>query len=390
MPHPNHKHYDVILTGGGAAGLSLAYRLNEAFPERSLLIIDEAVKRENDHTWCFWSRDTSYLDAITYRTWDQLAILSEEQQQILDLAPYRYRMVRSADFYRMMREKLAYQDRVDFMLGTVESIVDGVANAEVNVNALAIAADWVFDSRYRASDLRPLTRRHRYLIQHFLGWEIETERAVFDPNVPRMFDFRTPQAGSMRFCYVLPYTPQRGLVEYTIFSDRLLPVDEYQAALADYITSVLGARHYRILEEEQDMIPMTDHVIERRAGQRVLNIGTRGGRVKASSGYAFWRIQQDAQAIVHSLQQHNHPFNLPEPPHRYRTFDAMLLQILDRHGHLGKRIFLQLFRRNPIQRIFRFLDEAGGLGENLQLMASVPPWPFIRAWTAVKAQRWLQ
>jgi lycopene beta-cyclase len=387
MRPTNLQHYDVILAGGGAAGLSLAYRLNESFPERSLLIVDEKVKQENDHTWCFWSRTPSYLDAIAYRTWDRLAILSDEEANVLDLAPYRYRMVRAVDFYRHMREKLAHRDNVDFMVGTVEAVVDGATRAEVHVNAQHIAGDWVFDSRYRASDLRPQTRRHRFLLQHFLGWEIETERAVFDPHVPRMFDFRTPQQGAMRFCYVLPYTERRGLVEYTLFSNHRLPIAEYQSALHTYIDEILGAQRYRILEEEQDVIPMTDHVIPRRAGNRVLNIGTRGGRVKPSSGYAFQRIQRDARAIVQSIAAHDHPFDLPEPPRRYRTFDAMLLQILQRHGHLGRRIFLQLFRRNPIRRIFRFLDEEDGVLENLKVMTSVPPWPFIRAWVEVKRQQ---
>ena len=174
------------------------------------------------------------------------------------------------------------------------------------------------------------------------------------------------------------------MVEYTLFSPRLLPLETYQAALRQYLSEVLGVAHYRILEEERDLIPMTNRPFPRRAGRRVLNIGTRGGRVKASSGYAFSRIQQDAVAVVRSLQAHGHPFDLPRTPRRYQVFDAMLLNILQRRGDRGAAIFAQLFRRNPIQRIFRFLDEEGGWGENLALMASVPPVPFAQAWVRIK------
>jgi lycopene beta-cyclase len=132
---------------------------------------------------------------------------------------------------------------------------------------------------------------------------------------------------------------------------------------------------------------MTDHPFPRKAGARVMNIGTRGGRVKASTGFAFGRIQRDCADIVHSLVAHGHPFDVPTPSARYRTFDAMLLQILYRHGHLGKRIFTDIFKKNPIDRIFRFLDEDGDVWENLHVMASVPPWPFISAWLRLKLLR---
>ncbi|MGC9523791.1 MAG: lycopene cyclase family protein, partial [Anaerolineae bacterium] len=289
-------------------------------------------------------------------------------------------MIRAADFYRFMRAQLTALPNVDVRLARVESIADGEDWAEVLINEVPFRAKWVFDSRYRPSEYRPLTQRYRYLTQHFLGWEIETVKPIFTPAVPRLFDFRAPQRNVMACFYVLPLTERRGLVEYTLFSDHLLPLETYQEALRGYIETVLKAHSYRILEEEKDLIPMTDHPFPRRAGQRILNIGTRGGRVKPSSGYAFHRIQQDAKAIVRPLEARGHPFDLPEPPRRYRMFDAMLLQILHRQGHLGKAIFLRLFQRNPIQRIFRFLDKEDNLWENLKVMASVPPLPFARAW----------
>lgn len=384
MATSNARHYDVILAGAGAAGLSLAYRLHQAMPELSMLLIDEVVKNQNDHTWCFWTQTSSFLDKLAYRSWDRLAIRSDDYKAILDLHPCRYTMVRAIDFYRFIRNDLAAATNIATQIGEVETIADGQDYAEVIVNEQVFRADWIFDSRYRPADYQPLTRHHRYLSQHFLGWEIETELPVFDPTVPTLFDFRTPQLGDMRFFYVLPYSERRGLVEYTIFSGQLLPLEAYQTALETYIGTVLGVGRYRVLSEEHTLIPMTDHLFRRRAGQRVLNIGTRGGRVKPSSGFAFERIQRDSAAIVKSLTRHGHPFDIPRSPGRYRTFDAMLLQILERQGHLGKPVFLRLFRRNPVQRVFRFLDEDGGLAENLRLMASVPPVPFIRAWLAVK------
>jgi lycopene beta-cyclase len=386
MPSSSSRAYDVILAGGGAAGLSLAYRLSQEQPSRSILVVDEEVKDRNDHTWCFWSPAESYLDRLAYRTWRQLSIVDDHKLLQLDLAPYTYRMVRAVDFYRFVREALA--DRpVTFMQGSIAAIADGRDSAEVIVNGVTHKAQWIFDSRYRPADYRPWGGRYSYLTQHFLGWEIETAAPVFDPSLPRLFDFRCPQNGAMRFTYVLPYTPTRGLVEYTVFSRGVLPLNAYQQALTQYIDDRLGASRYHVLSEEQDLIPMTNQPFPRRAGPRTLNIGTRGGRVKASSGYAFRRIQQDTEAIVTSLRTWGHPFDLPVPPKRYQTFDAMLLRILTRRGNLGARIFMQLFERNPVQRIFRFLDEQDGWLENLRLMASVPPVPFAMAWLGLQLDR---
>jgi lycopene beta-cyclase len=298
-------------------------------------------------------------------------------------------MVRSVDFYRLIRWELTDQPGVDFKLGTVERVVDHPDRAEVLVNEITYEGDWVFDSRYRPTEYRPQSRAYHYLIQHFLGWEIEAEAPCFDPETPYLFDFRTPQRGAMCFLYVLPISRTRGLVEYTLFSRDLLPLDAYKSALQRYLEEVLGVTRYHIMEEERGIIPMTDHPVRRRVGDRVMDIGTRGGRVKPSSGYAFSRIQRDAEAIVASLVRYEHPFDVPDTPGRYRLFDATMLQVLERHGERGAEVFLDLFEKNPIARIFRFLDETSGLQEDLRLMATVPRWLFIRMGIQAQLRRWL-
>ncbi len=110
-----------------------------------------------------------------------------------------------------------------------------------------------------------------------------------------------------------------------------------------------------------------------------MTIGTKGGRVKPTTGYAFVRIQQDTAAIVRSLLDHGHPFDVPEDSQRYRLLDAIMLEMMDHYGEQLKPIFATMFERNPIDRIFRFLDEESTPLENLQLIATLPPAPFIQA-----------
>jgi lycopene beta-cyclase len=132
---------------------------------------------------------------------------------------------------------------------------------------------------------------------------------------------------------------------------------------------------------------MTDRPFPRKLGEHIMAIGTRGGLVKPSSGYAFLRMQNDAEAILNSLYKYGTPFHVSPSPWRYRLFDTIMLQVMHRQGNLMKEIFVQLFKNNKIQDIFRFLDEEASLPENVRLIASLPTAPFLKALFRVKLLR---
>ncbi len=203
---------------------------------------------------------------------------------------YRYRMIWGIDFYRSVSAELKTRSNVNFYFGEIGSIRDGVDFAEVELQDQIFRGRWVFNSLFRPGEFIPQPGRYTYLKQHFLGWEVEADRDVFDPSAFTMFDFRIPQQGAMRFFYVLPTTTRNALVEYTLFSGKVLEEEEYRSGLRDYLRDVLKVEQYRIAATEFGIIPMTDFPFPRRLGKRVLAIGTRGGRVKPSTGFAFRRI----------------------------------------------------------------------------------------------------
>jgi lycopene beta-cyclase len=85
--------------------------------------------------------------------------------------------------------------------------------------------------------------------------------------------------------------------------------------------------------------------------------------------------------------QAGHPFDVPPSSWFYRLCDTLMLQIMLRQGGQIKPIFTAMFRNNPIERIFRFLDEATSPWENLAMMASLPPQLFLRAFFRLKVVR---
>jgi hypothetical protein len=201
----------------------------------------------------------------------------------------------------------------------------------------------------------------------------------FSSAAATLLDFRTPQQKQIRFFYVLPFSERQALVEYVVHTAVSCKREERERMLQTYLETVLGLTDYHILAEEHGVNPLTDQPFPRRAGRHIMTIGTLGGRVKPSTGYAFLRIQQDSAAIVQSLLRVGHPFSIPSDSRRYRLYDSLMLQIMSHHSERIKPIFTALFKKNPIQRIFRFLDETAPLWENLVLIPSLPPALFLQA-----------
>ncbi len=385
--------YDFIFAGGGGAGLGLVCALLDSpLRNHSMLIIDRDAKNENDRTWCFWGGPDTPFASIARHSWGQISVRGDAGERLFDFSTegdgtWRYWMVRGIDFYRHTRQRLVEQPNVRIVQGSVDGFTEQPECVLVHASGETYAGRWVFDSIIRPGDLDLDRNRHHVLKQHFTGWEIETPHPVFDPTRAVMFDFRTRQENDLRFFYVLPFSPTRALVEYTIFSSDLLERDAYDAALREFLTGKLGVREYHVDFVEHNWIPMTDFPFQRQAGARILNIGTKGGLVKPSTGYAFKRMQRDARAIVDSLVRHGDPFHVRPLPARYRFYDSLLLQIILRQGDMMKPIFTQLFDRNPILRIFRFLDDDATILEDLALIASLPPLPFLRALVRTKILR---
>ena len=373
------SEYDYLIVGGGAAGLSLAYHIAQEprLTGKKVLLIEPEAKNRNDRTWSYWADAPMVFDGIAAHEWRRIAFRSPGFTKVIDLGAYRYRMIRGMDYYKLVQAALTNNPQFTLVKGTVESLTNMTEGVRVRSSAGEFTARYGFDSRPPA--MAPNPAEHRYLLQHFVGWEVETDHDIFDPEVVEFMDFRGEQQHEARFMYVLPFTARKALVEYTLFSATPLPKAEYEAAIREYLTA-LGVSDYRITAEEVGAIPMTDHPLPARNGAHIINLGTRGGRAKPSTGYAFKRIQQHSARLVAALAATGSPPADPTGDRwQFRLFDTLLLDIMQRRGETTRDIFRQLFERNPVERIFRFLDETTSWADNLRVMNSVTPGPFMRS-----------
>lgn len=370
------KQYDYIIAGAGAAGLSLVYYLLQSpLSSARILLLDRSLKDSNDRTWCFWAAEDAPFQEVVCKEWTKLFFVDEQGQQGGLLAPLTYKMIRGLDFYQHVWRELERYPNVEFRKEKVLDYAQDGAKAIVTTDQGQYKGQYVFNScLFPKRD-----QSAHFLFQHFAGWQIKTEAPAFNPQEGYLMDFRSPQPGDTRFFYLLPLNEREALVEFTLFSPCKLKPEDYQAALEDYVEHKLGIPHYSISEHESGAIPMTDQVMPATLHPRVINIGTAGGAVKPTTGYAFINIQQQVQQIVAQLAAGQTPDSRLPQRARFRFYDRLLLNILQHFGGEGKGIFARLFRHNSMRAVFRFLGEDTHFLQEARIFLTLPIPTFLAA-----------
>lgn len=371
--------FDYIIAGGGMAGLSLAFYLNESvLRERKILVIDRDAKDKNDHTWCFWEKSEGAFEEIVFRRWKSVRFHgTRDFSALLDLGGYEYKMIRAADFYKFVRRKLETNPNFTFLQADILKI----ENETVKTGKGEFAAkEFVFDSSTRKTYDNP---KYQNLRQHFKGWLVETEKPAFKPDEPTLFDFRVEQKGECRFAYILPFSETKALVEFTVFSERVLEQNEYDFYLQKYIAEVLQIEKYEVLETEIGAIPMSDEPHDEQPAPKVVRIGTAGGYVKPSTGYSFQLTQRRLKRIVKLLETNQIGNRKSQIANRKSFLDSVLLNVLLTKKHAADDVFTQLFSKNKPAQVLKFLDEDTSFAEDLAIMRSVPLASFIKASAAI-------
>lgn len=372
----DHK-YDFIITGAGCAGLSLLTRMiaSGQFSDKKILLIDKEEKNKNDRTWCFWETTVGFFESLVYKKWQQTWFHSDDFSRLLSLPPYTYKLIRGADFYEYCFSIIRQQKNITVLTGEVKQVTSNEKESFVLVNGQKIQAGFIFNSILFD---QPLLKKNEYhLLQHFKGWVIDTDEPVFNSEQSTLMDFRVDQQHGTTFVYVMPFSPTKALVEYTLFTHQLLTTKDYDEGLQQYIRQFIFTGKYKITEKEYGVIPMTNYRFPSRQGN-IFHIGTAGGQTKASSGYTFQFIQRQSAAIVEQLINTGQPF-YKNGTGRFHFYDSVLLHILYHKNIMGKRIFTDLFKKNKPQPVLRFLDNESSLKEELKIISSLPAMPFLKA-----------
>ena len=372
------NYYDYILVGGGASGLMMAYRMSKDtfFDDKTILILDKNKKNTNDRTWCYWDLKEDEWDDVLHNSWNEIIFKSDIYKVQENIFPYQYKMIRSKDFYMKILSHISQKTNIIFQSENVKSIQQLREEAKVTTSNSVFRTKTLINS-ILFNDAYKKQTKYPVLQQHFVGFFIKTKDDSFNDTAATIMDFTVAQKGNTRFMYVLPYSKNEALFEYTLFSKEVLAYDIYKTEIEKYLESK-NITDYEIVDKEQGSIPMSCYKFWKQNSKNIIHIGTAGGWSKASTGFTFKNTtKKTAKLIVHLKQ--NKPLSKFHKINKFWFYDLLLLDILHEKNHLGSSLFSQLFNRTSVQKILRFLDEETPFYQDLQVMLKMPPKNFLRA-----------
>ena len=357
--------------------MSLAYALCEAGARQPIVLIDRRRSWARDRTWCTWlTGPLRFSDCITHR-WDAWRTRADGRSVLAASRRSPYVHIDAGRVYDTALERLSAASAVQLRLGEGVLSVTGGDAPTVHTTAGSLEAALVFDALGASSPL--LARRPppaSGLAQRFVGWEVETDRPVFDPGVATLMDFR-PHAGiGATFMYVLAFSPTRALLEHTSIEPfDAAPVDR-DAALDAELRRHWGVSDWRVVRRERGLIPMTTFPFPARHAPGVLTLGSAAGAIRPSSGYAFSRIQHQVSQVTAALMA-GRPLPTRVGPPRGELLDRVFLHALSRSRH-PEDLFLATASVDA-DVFARFMTDSSSPADEAQIVAALPMFEMTRA-----------
>jgi lycopene beta-cyclase len=371
--------YDLIILGGGCAGLSLAMRLSEQgalCPK--LLIIEKREHYVNDRTWCFWGTADARLKHLSSHNWQNVKLKNQLDTINSDCKESPYQMLAADKFYQHALQEIAKNNRITIHLN------EAVLAAPIKTNELWQVAcnDYTYTAK-SIVDTRPAkTPLHgdAILWQSFYGHEIEFADAVFDPNTATLMDFDDYDKDKARVCfnYVLPTSSTKALIETTVFSTRPVSHENLSAKLDAAIAQYTTKQAYTITRSEHGILPMGNTPQTSNQDKSYIHAGLFAGAARPSTGYAFQRIQRWADLCAKAIHETQYPIGHPPDSMLQSAMDKLFLQLIRARPSLAPVLFLKLFRQCDTAKLVRFLSDQAKITDYAAIILALPPAPFLK------------
>lgn len=368
---------DLLILGGGCAGLSLAWRLaalNGACPR--VLILEKKTAYINDRTWCFWSDGDARMDSLIEHEWRWLKLSWMEKAVLFDCGQSAYQMLAASSFYVQALQVIGDCPAIQLARGqevTVEPI-HGPSGWTLTSTLGQITARMVVDTRPRVAP----AAGGATLWQSFYGHEVTCEAGPFSPESADLMDFTEGAKDQVMFTYVLPITQHRALIEATVFAPTPLGQAALSAQLDEAVNQYTAGSTFAITRSESGILPMGLAHRPPSLGEGHVAVGVMAGGARASSGFAFQRIQQWAVQCCAAIAAGNAPTSHRDDPWLVRMMDQLFLQVLRDAPQAAPELFLSLFERADSASVIRFLSGKSTLKDCLGVMKALPAKHFVQ------------
>lgn len=371
--------FDYIIAGSGCAGLSLLYRmlLEPSLNTKKILVVDQIKKTKDDRTWCFWEKEAGLFQSLVHHQWSLLDFKSEFYTKTLNISPYTYKMITGLDFYKHVYTLAEQFPNVTFRYENIETMRVVKQTPEIKTKKGVFRASYIFNSTKLFYPQKE-TKRDNSLLMQFKGWTIKTDQNCFANRTGTLMDFNVDQHTGIAFMYMLPTSDQEALIEYTLINENPLKPAAYTTALSEYIHNNLNIDNFQILQQESGIIPMSKAKFPTHHQKKIIHIGTAGGCVKASSGYAFQFIQNQTTKIVERLKQNQSPvvkFTFSDM--KFHCYDKTFLEVIISERMRGDELMASIFKKNEAANVLCFLGNESKIKDDYRIMRSLPAHVFL-------------
>ena len=378
--------FDVIILGGGCAGLSLATRLaSSGGPCPRVVVLEGRAAYAHDRTWCFFKDSQAPAQNSVQHAWPSMRITSGSGSVTVDCGSMPYEMVHAGQFYQSAQSIINQSDHVDLLMDVVITKApekrEGVWRVDTGVGAFH--APYVIDTR-------PAKRPERdgaKLWQSFYGQEIECNVDTFDVSCGDLMDFSAANAcgaqaafpDAVSFVYVLPTTARRALLEFTVFGPDPLNPDLLHDLFTKAVRQRVGSAEFSVLRSEHGVLPMGTLPSVSSHDASYVFAGLTAGGARPSSGYAFARIQRWAASCADALASGQGPVSHAPDGFILRAMDALFLKLVRAYPQAAPDLFAALFAGTNTDSLIRFLSDRATLADNVRVVAALLPRPLLRA-----------
>ncbi|WP_295887153.1 lycopene beta-cyclase CrtY [uncultured Thiohalocapsa sp.] len=283
---PDAFDADYLLVGGGLQNGLILLALAARKPQARVLLLEQGEVIGGNHIWSFQALDLpdtalDWARPIIEYEWPGYQLYFDDSARWVQGV---YRSLSSEHLHRLVLDAAAGSEGIEVRLGAAVADVDG--HSVQLADGTRLHGRVVVDARGPEA-AHPMGRgRFSGGYQKFVGLECRLA-ALTDLAAPILMDSRCAQRDGFRFHYVLPFAPDRVLIEDTYFSNT--PDLDVDALSREIVAEAprLGLQVAEVLRTEVGVLPMPAWSHFRAADASPITGGYAGGWFNPGTGYSL-------------------------------------------------------------------------------------------------------
>ena len=378
--------FDYVLVGGGLQSALMALALRARRPQATVALVEREARLGGNHTWSFHeghvaANSLAWLEPLVAHRWEGYDVCFPGLSRRLE---HGYASLTSSRLDQVLRESIAASPGSALLLEAEAVALD---RGHVGLrDGRELRATVVVDAR--GPEASPPVDGQGY--QKFLGLEVRLERPA--PRArPILMDATVEQKDGFRFVYVLPFAPDRVLIEDTYYSDTpALDRVALRARVHAYATE-RGFLVKEIVREETGVLPIPWAAAKAVPSEGALRAGYAGGFFHPTTGYSLpWAVRvAERLAACPPEEARRDVFAALAREHEGQARFCRLLNwlLFCAYPQAERWQVLQRFYRLPEATIRRFYALDLTLADRARLLLGRPPrgLSWRAAWSRLQA-----